>query len=258
MLEALLLTFLVMVFLVLAAFGLAALMFSRQLNRSNRVAPDVGSTAPLTWLWSPTQPARLHRRLRAAVAPVHASVPKPAKRSRRSAEQSPPSSLDALNRTLVEQALELDRHIVIAARFPRPMRRHELVGLQAQVHEVERLSTRMINHQRHTTAPVGIPEAPVPTPPVVLADLSNQLDLLEQAHAELHQIERSSGLLDPDALMREVRPTVTPRAVAAAASAPPSGPPTGRPLPPAPPIPPTGRPGSSAPTSSPSPAPPRQ
>lgn len=37
------------------------------LRRANRVTPDRRSHAPLTWLWSLREPARLHRRLRRAI-----------------------------------------------------------------------------------------------------------------------------------------------------------------------------------------------
>ena len=58
-----------MVLAALAAFGACALMTTVglirwRLRRRNRVDPAQPSAAPLRWLASPTEPARLHRRLR--------------------------------------------------------------------------------------------------------------------------------------------------------------------------------------------------
>jgi hypothetical protein len=232
-LHDLVLWFLLTLTLLVALAGAAIAVFSWQLNRANRVAPDVETLAPMVWLWTPTQPARMHRRLRAAVAPVHDNVPKPVKkRPLKRPTQPPPSSPTAdLSRTLVDQAVTLDQWIVNAARMPRPQRRVQMRSLQPQVIEVERLSARIVQHQRRVAAEATIPGAPVATPPAVLADLSHQLDLLDAAHHELQAIEQANGLLDPDELMRRTAP---PRQAMPAGQPPP---PQGRPVHVAPPQP---------------------
>jgi hypothetical protein len=55
-----------------AAAGCALTVYA--LRRANRVSPDRRSHAPLTWLWSLREPARLHRRLRRAVQSCCLSV----------------------------------------------------------------------------------------------------------------------------------------------------------------------------------------
>ena len=70
MLEAILLAILLSVVVVMVLVGVLFGVFSWQLARSNRVVADAPTTAPILWLWSPTQPARLHRRLRSAVRPL--------------------------------------------------------------------------------------------------------------------------------------------------------------------------------------------
>ena len=257
MVQSLVLWFLLTLTLLVALAGAAIAVFSWQLNRANRVAPDVETLAPMLWLWTPTQPARLHRRLRTAVAPVHDNVPKPVKKrplKRPSQPPGPASPTAELSRTLVDQAVTLDQWIVNASRLPRPQRRVQMRSLQPQVVEVERLSARIVHHQRRVAAEATIPGAPVSSPPAVLADLSHQLDLLDAAHHELQAIEQANGLLDPDELMRRTAP---PRHAMPVGQPPP---PQGRPVHAAPPphaVPAPPPVGAPRPVPAPQPSPPR-
>ena len=175
----------------LAAIGMVVLRW--RLGRANRVSPAVKSPAPLLWLWTPMRAARLHRRLRTAVALIHLS---PSPRTR----QAPSLSVDELRRELEYQAVELDQHLVIAVRHPRSHRRGLLASLDVQVGEVERLALRLSNMSRPTGTPSSGWAGPV-TPPEVLERMSEQLDLLDAAQLELAEIERASGLVDVDELL---------------------------------------------------------
>jgi uncharacterized membrane protein len=160
-----------------------------RLHRRNRVSPAVRSPAPLTWLWSPRPPARLHRRLQGAVADIHLAP------SRRSPHRSD-ASVDDLRRELEYQAVELDHHLVIATRHPRRERRSILRSLDQQVADVEELSARL---SRLRSRPEGTPASgwdAVRQPPEVLSDIAHQLDLLDAAQEELTAIERAAGLVD--------------------------------------------------------------
>ncbi len=202
MLSALVIWFLVLltVMVVLAGAGIAA--FSWQLNRHNRVVPDIETAAPLTWLISPAQSARLHRRLRNAAAPV---MPPPApKRTRRHRGAAPEGPTDELRRGLVDQVVAVDQHLIFTARLPGPARRPQQRALQQQVADIERLSSRILAHERRTAMPAAGPGTRPSTPPAVLADLTQQLDLLEQAHDELAAIEQANGLLDPEAVLHQI------------------------------------------------------
>lgn len=162
-----------------------------RLQRRNRVSPAVKSPAPITWLWSPTQPARLHRRLQGAVAEIHLA---PSRRS----DFRQPSSADDLRRELEYQAVELDQHLVVAARQARARRRSMIRALQEQVGDVEELSVRL---SRLSARPDGTPASGwdlTREPPDVLSGIAHQLDLLDAAQAELAEIERAAGLLGPD------------------------------------------------------------
>lgn len=205
MLDAFILWFLITmtVLAVLVATGVA--LFSRNLARANRVHPDLDTPAPLLWLWSPTAPARLHRRLKGAVAPI--GVPM---RPRKRRKATPPPHAE-LAEQLTVQAVELDRYVVGAARLPRPQRRVALVDLQRQVHEVEALSRRVRTLQWETGRPA--PGAGPTTPSEALDDLGRRIDALEGAHEEVRAVEAGSGLVDPEELLlRTARPTPQPAA----------------------------------------------
>jgi len=167
----------------LATLGFVMLRW--RLARANRVSPAVKSPARLLWLWAPTRAARLHRRLRTAVAMIHLA---PSRRDR----STPSLSVDDLRRELEYQCVELDQHLVVAASHPRSYRRGLLSAMEPQVVEVERLAVRLSAMSR----PAGTPASGWSTPsapPEVLERMSQQLDLLDAAQAELVEIERASG-----------------------------------------------------------------
>jgi hypothetical protein len=184
----------------LAGVGLALIRW--RLARSNRVSPAVRSAAPLRWLWSMTKAARLHRRLRTAVALIHLA---PTKRPERGVSLS----VDELRRDLEYQAVQLDQHLVVASHHPRSHRRGLLANLDAQVAEVEKLAIRLSSLSRPDGTPASGWQA-TPAPPEAFERISGQLDLLDAAQAELTEIERASGLVDLDELMAD---TQTPIAI---------------------------------------------
>jgi hypothetical protein len=185
----------------IAIVTLAVVVVRWRLQRANRVSPAMRSPAPLTWLWLPTQPARLHRRLRAATTEIHLAP------SRRARETSSSLSVDDLRRELEYQAVELDHHLVAAARHPRTQRRTLLRQLNGQVSEVEHLSIRLSRMTRTPGAPSSGWDVD-PGPPEVLAHISQQLDLLDQAQEELTEIERAVGLVDVDRVMAPTKRSV--------------------------------------------------
>lgn len=188
---------------------LACLALRWRLQRANRVSRAVRTPAPTTWLWLPTRSAQLHRRLRLATREIQLA---PSRRHRPATRLS----VEDLRRELELQAVELDHHVVAAARHPRPQRRALLRQLDTQVAEVERLSVRLARLSRPTGLPAtgwdhAGPLEP-PAPPQVLGELSLQLDLLDQARAEVDQIERSAGLGGVDAALAPISPPRRPEA----------------------------------------------
>jgi hypothetical protein len=191
-----------------AIVTLAVVVLRWRLQRMNRVSPAMRSPAPIVWLWSPRQPARLHRRLRLAIVEIHLA---PSRRRR----DMPSLSVDDLRRELEYQAVELDHHLVTAAHHPKTQRRSLLRQLQGQVSEVERLSIRLSRMRRANGSPSSGWDL-TSEPPEVLAHISQQLDLLDQAQEELTEIERAVGLVDVDRLLAPTKqPVAAPQPVPA-------------------------------------------
>jgi hypothetical protein len=184
-----------------ALAGLGLVLLRWRMAKANRVSPAVKSAAPLRWVWHPGKAARLHRRLRIAVALIHLSP------SRR-VHQSPSLSVDELRRDLEHHAVELDQHLVVAVHHPRSHRRGLLATLEMQVDEVERLAVRLSSMSRPEGTPATGWAANPATAPEVLERISDQLDLLDVAQAELVEIERASGLVDVDELLAGTQASV--------------------------------------------------
>lgn len=179
--------------MVLLAAAVATLRWT--LRRSNRVDPAQPTAAPLAWLWSPSEPARLHRRLRTA---VRASQPlAPTRRSGRGASLP----VDELRRDLARQAAALDDRVVIASRQPRPVRRSTLYELRAQVASLEQLAARIAGLHDPGGGPAGGWDE---SPDAAIARIGHQLDLLEDAHEELAELERAAGLDELGAIERAI------------------------------------------------------
>lgn len=162
----------IVVWLLVLSAGMALSLWL--LGRRNRIRVDRPTIAPLTWLWSPARGARLHRRLRAAAGWVDAD---------------PSGAHDHLRTMLVDQAVELDRYVVQAGRSPRSHRRTMLTDASRRVGEVERLSVRV-----HALTDPGVGQrftryGPAPEVADNLDRLKEHLDLLEQANAELADLE---------------------------------------------------------------------
>ncbi|HEU5150604.1 MAG TPA: hypothetical protein VFU19_08915 [Iamia sp.] len=168
----------VMVFSLLLAV-LAAWLGARALQKRNRVSPDVATPAPTTWLGAPGTGARLHRRLRTAVAVA------------RSASAIAPTAphLADLTAELEREAVALDTHLVIASRIKGKQGRAQLAALAQQVRQVEQVASQVSLLAAQAQAPLmaqGQPSA--------LDDLARQLDLLEQARHEVAEVETAAGV----------------------------------------------------------------
>ena len=163
-----------------AVFGcaaLAAIVYARyRLKRQLRLRPGTPSKAPTSWLVSTGEPARLHRRLRHATASARAT-----------------RALDGMTGPLVaeieEHAMVLEAHLVVAARMKhrgRPTRK----AVASQVKELEAVVARLATSSLRSPTTVTLPGAPANR----LAEVSERLDALEAARAELDAIELAAGL----------------------------------------------------------------
>lgn len=146
----LLLTFLVApVTLVAGAFAVVA----KHLHRANQLLPGRRSrNAPLRWLWSPSLPAMMHRRLRLACQLAGAAVPVgtallPGSRPRsvlRRQRAAPPDAIAELARDVVREAATLDEHVVTASCMARGLPRAQaLDDLERKVRAIEDAARRV-------------------------------------------------------------------------------------------------------------------
>lgn len=208
----------------LAMIGVAIALAGWRLDRHNRVDPRVSSPAPLRWVVWPTEPARLHRRLRGAVGATTALGPR--------IDDPQAGSPHQIRQEIAAQAVVLDRDLVAASRLAGPQRRQAMRTIRPYTRELEVLSRRLIELQHRADTPYGPAAGEVPAD--ALGRISERLTLLEHAEAELSNIERANGLLDPDATIATPptpgpTPTVGPATPAPGAPGAPDGFPTSPP-----------------------------
>jgi hypothetical protein len=139
------------------------------LRRANRVDRRVPGAAPFSWLWSPRQPARLHRRLRAAV------------RLARHGGNGPARGTGHLVDELAGHAVTLDRQLVTVACCPAALRRTRLAELSAATATVEASAMRLTE--------VASVASSLPTDGSALRHLAERIDHVAAAHAELRRVE---------------------------------------------------------------------
>jgi hypothetical protein len=173
-----LLTFVVIFFLVLgAATAVGIGLTLRALHRANRVTASKRSRAPLAWLWSWREPARLHRRLRRAVQSSGMVVVAGA------------SSLQSLAAEIAERAATVDDELVETSRLHPFWRRQVMVSLTSEVRELERSAfqlNRLMADWRARIHQLALSEA---VPPL---DLQSRIQAIDAALAEVTAVGRVS------------------------------------------------------------------
>src|SRR2546430_14378560 len=181
---AVIVAILVVVFVVLPAVTFA--LFMRSLARRNRVSPSVPTLAPLTWSVLPERPARLHRRLRRAVAMARAAAAGHVARNGRAL-----GAIPELVGDLEQRACAVDNELVVAARAKGPLRWSMLNDLEHQVYEIDALVSRVAG----LTAAWSAATATGGTGPAGLDAIGERLDALEAA---VHDV-RAIGANHPSA-----------------------------------------------------------
>jgi hypothetical protein len=167
---------------ILAATAMGALI--HRVRVSNEVSRAYRNHPPARWLASPSVCGRLHRRLRGAVAALRLAVPAPNRRRWRRAE---PSTLEVLAREVEVHAAALDRDLMVADRQRGPVAVPARRLLAEQVRSLEVLANRIVAAARTATAAPGSE----PTAEALRA-ITERLDALDAAHAELARIEAQS------------------------------------------------------------------
>lgn len=150
----------------------AVVVLVHALTVRNRVVTGRRTSAPLHWLVAPELAARLHRRLRSAVALAVAAL----------RPDAADLGLDDIVARLRDRAIELDDQLVVAARAPKSARRRMLRELQPEVAELERLAERTVRMSRAWDGSARPSERG-------LAPVRERLELLEAALRELDGVE---------------------------------------------------------------------
>jgi hypothetical protein len=127
---------LLLVALVGAGSGAAVIRVSRNRTRRNRVVPEVATTAPAAWAGTHTHEARLHRRLRDAVAAGRAV-------------SDPDGSLIAARTELERSAVEVDEHLVALSKLSERERSTRMPAATAAVASVEAGAAQLADARSH-------------------------------------------------------------------------------------------------------------
>lgn len=165
-------------------------LIARAVWRANRVVPDRRTQAPISWLVSPREPARLHRRLRRAAEVSNGAVAPMRSASKRRQPDKALSPLVQVADDLIAEAVQLDDRLPQAAgAFPQ-WRGQLLHELAAQVKEVEAAAVRLV--QLSVTWQMEMRRAAeLPTAGVAPLELRARLDAVEAALAELRPVAQS-------------------------------------------------------------------
>ena len=161
--------------------GAAVLLTWRQLERGNRVSPDVKSRAPLHWRWSLHRTARLHRHLQRTVAAARACV----------SGSRDQLGLGDLVRDLERHACAVDDQLAVVDHLPRVNRNRLVRELRAEVHQVDALAERVIRLGRAWDG--AEPSART------LAPVAERIDALEAA---LRDVARLDGAAPRPSVVR--------------------------------------------------------
>lgn len=161
----------------LALFGSVGIAMLWRLRRRNRLHPKVATMAPLIWLAHPGAPARMHRRLRAAIATASFRLPGQGRR------KVPASSVDDLVESLLHEAAAVDEQLVLAARAPRAVRIRIMAVTAPQVTKIETIAGRLAVIVSSSARRGGLPAANA------IQALEDRLDALEVSRQEIIDLE---------------------------------------------------------------------
>lgn len=161
-----------------SSLGIALLW---RLRRSNRLHPGLATPAPLLWLVHPGRPARLHRRLRAAVTCAH-------HRGSPGRRPVPQPEVDDLVSDLLVEAAQLDDQLVLAHGAPASVRRQILAAVEPQVAAVEALAGRLAVLVSSAARPGGVPTAEA------MRTIEDKLDVIELSRQEIADLEAALHL----------------------------------------------------------------
>lgn len=159
---------------VVAVLAYVALRNAQDFSDANEIVPGVKTNAPKAWAGAHSPEARLHRRLRDAIAAMqaNASLDDPAMAPVRS--------------SIEEQALGVDERLIAAAALPKQHREEPLRQVEKAVHAIE-------------GAVAGVVDLRGPSMGAIdqgLEDVRARMLNVEAARAELEALSPSSSTFD--------------------------------------------------------------
>ncbi len=148
-----------------AALALGAQRVKQNTQRSQQISPGTPSAVPLGWAGAHTPEAKLHRRLGKAMSGLR--------------DATEDDTLVMANVEVVErEALKIEQQLVAASRMADRLKGPAIAELSAAVDQIENVSAQLIQRSAELSA------GDVQTQ---LAELSQRLELLDQARAELDE-----------------------------------------------------------------------
>ncbi|MEO1058570.1 MAG: hypothetical protein AAFY28_16805 [Actinomycetota bacterium] len=162
----------------IVAFGVAlAVRGKREYDTANEIVPGVPSNAPDSWAGSHSPEAKLHRRLRDAVAALRANP--------NVAEYGLTDSTASLER----EALAIDERLIAAAALPERTRDDPVAAFEPLVAGLEDAVTDLVTSVQIADSRELVERA--------VSDADLRLQALAEARAEVERIDRrQSGQLD--------------------------------------------------------------
>jgi hypothetical protein len=168
---------------IVATFLIAFAAWLAMIRRINEVSSRHRVGAPVRWVASPTRPAMLHRRLRAAVSVMRKSVPPPRR-------HRPTTSAHDLADEVESLAAALDRELLSIARMPVGPRSTALALTATRVDRVESLSRRVCR-----IAAQGDPSRVTDEQwDSRASEIDDRVRVLREAQMEVETLERQLGL----------------------------------------------------------------
>ena len=171
----------VLITVILAVIGAVALAVKSKSSyrAANDVVPGVTSPAPASWAGSHTPEARLHRRLRDAVAALRAATP-----------SGGDATTEPFRSTVEREALALDERLVAVAALPDRVKADPLEQVTSAVEALEDAAAVLATSLG--SGPQALPRA--------VADVTERLRLLGEARVELDEsYAQEMARLDPAA-----------------------------------------------------------
>jgi hypothetical protein len=154
----------------LVLFAVACTIAVVTLRRTNRVVRSAPTDAPITWLVSPSRPARMHRQLRNLGT---------------WASHTATAANDGDWNQLITQMVATDARLVVAARASSRVRPAELDAVEATIRRLEDLAVRLSRLDEARSWPQQSA-----APNDALEVLEHRIENLEAAHVDLADLER--------------------------------------------------------------------